>query len=206
MSERPNCLVIDGHPLVRVGVRGALGESFEVQEAASREEALELVRDVGDFDVAVVDMRTWANGQEPALSGTEAIRSMRKTEPSLGIVAHGDRAERHLASAALQAGATAYVSRTSTPEEVRRAVRAAVDQKDFVDSAVPPKGSRGTLTGRQRQILQLVADGGSIAIAARELGLSEETIKTHTRNIVTRLGARNRAHAVAIGIRTALIE
>jgi len=207
VNERPHCLVIDGHPLVRVGLRGALGDGFEVQEADSREEALGLVRDIGDFDVAVVDMRAWANGDEPSISGPDAIRSLRRTEPSLGIVAHGERAERHLATAALQAGATAYVSRTSAPEEVQRAVKAAVDQSDFVDPAVPPKGSRGILTGRQRQILQLLADGESTAaIAAGELALSEETVKTHAKNILTRLGARNRAHAVAIGIRAALIE
>lgn len=207
MSERPHCLVIDGHPLVRVGLRGTLGGGFDVQEADSREEALELVRDVGDFDVAIVDMRYWAVAAEPpSLSGHDAIRSLRKVEPCLGIVAHGERAERHLATAALQAGATAYVSRTSDPAEVRRAVTAAAEQSDFVDPAVPPRGSRGVLTGRQRQILQLLADGESTTIAAEALGLGEETVKTHTKNILTRLGAKNRAHAVAIGIRTALIE
>jgi DNA-binding NarL/FixJ family response regulator len=203
LSARPHCLVIDPHPLVRLGVRQALAGDFEVQESASRREAIELVRDIGNFDVAVVDLRCDANG---APSGGEAIRELHRAAPMLGIVAHGERAERHLASAALQAGATAYVARTAAAEEMMRAVRAALEQERFVDPDVPPKGSRGKLTQRQREILQLLADGESTMVAARELGLSEETVKTHTKHALARLGARNRTHAVAIALRESLID
>jgi DNA-binding NarL/FixJ family response regulator len=188
-------------------VRRALQESFEVQEAASRDEGVELVRDIGCFDVAVLDMRRWSSGLHPEpIGATESIRILLKTEPGLGIVAHGDRAERHLASAALQAGASAYVSRTAGTEQLRRAVQAALAQERFIDPAVPPRGSRGKLTKRQREILQLLANGESTTVAARELDLSEETIKTHTKNALARLGARNRTHAVAIAMRESLIE
>jgi two-component system, NarL family, response regulator len=198
--------VIDDHPLVRLGVREVLGNRFEVHESASREEGLDLVRDVGSFDVAVVDVRSRANGGEPRLNGTEAIRAMRRAEPGLGIVAHGERPERHLAGAALGAGAAAYLARTAAPEEMRKAVEAALADRSFVDPAVPPKGSRGKLTHRQREILQRLADGESTTAAARELGLSEETVKTHTKNLLARLGARNRTHAVAIALRESLID
>jgi DNA-binding NarL/FixJ family response regulator len=198
--------VIDGHPLVRLGVRQVLSDSFEVHETESREEAIELVRDIGDFDVAIVDMRWTRDGIEDSLSAHEAIRAMRREAPVLGIVAHGERPERHIASAALQAGACAYVARTAGPAELRRAVDAAVAQERFVDPAVPPKGSRGKLTRRQREILQLLANGESITVAARELDLSEETVKTHTKNALARLGARNRSHGVAIALRECLID
>ena len=207
LSERPQCLVIDGHPIVRLGLRGVLEDRFEVQEVRSRGEAVELVRDIGDIDVAILDMRRWAGGDHSEqLGATETIRLLLRSEPSLGIVAHGERAERHLASAALQAGASAYVSRMADTEELRRAVQAALDQERFIDPAVPPRGSRGKLTKRQREILQLLANGESTTVAARELDLSEETIKTHTRNALARLGARNRTHAVAIALRESLIE
>lgn len=205
-SARPHCLVIDGHPLVRIGVREALGGSFEIEESGSRDEAVELVRDVGSVDVAIVDLRRVSGNAEDALGGNEAIRMLRRTAPGLGIVAHGERAERHIATTALQAGATAYVARTASAEELRRAVQAAFAHEHFVDPAVPPRGSRGKLTRRQREILQLLADGESTTVAARELGLSEETVKTHTKNAVARLGARNRTHAVAIALRESLIE
>jgi DNA-binding NarL/FixJ family response regulator len=199
--------VIDGHPLVRLGVREALGDGFQVHESESREDALELIRDVGSIDVAIVDLRRWSgDGDNSEIGGNDAIRALHKVEPGLGIVAHGERPERHLASDALGAGASAYISRTAGPEDLRSAVQAALDQESFVDPAVPPKGSRGKLTRRQREILQLLADGGSTTAAARDLGLSEETVKTHTKNALARLGARNRTHAVAIALRESLIE
>jgi DNA-binding NarL/FixJ family response regulator len=199
--------VIDGHPLVRLGVREVLHERFQVHESANRSEGLDLIRDVGSIDVTIVDMRPWAAGENNAVpSGREAIRALRQVEPGMGIVAHGEAPERHIANAALQAGATAYVARTAGPEDLRRAVQAAIDQERFVDPAVPPKGSRGQITRRQREILQLLANGGSTTAAARDLGLSEETVKTHTKNALARLGARNRTHAVAIALRDCLIE
>ena len=204
-TARPQCLVIDSHPLVRLGVRETLRGGFEIHESDTRDEALEWIRDVGSIDVAIVELRRTAS-HDGALGGNEAIHELRKAEPSLGIVAHGERAERHLANAALLAGASAYVARTAGPEELRRAVQAALQQESFVDPAVPPKGSRGKLTRRQRQILQRLADGESTTVAARELDLSEETIKTHTKNALARLGARNRTHAVAIALRESLIE
>ncbi|HUB99562.1 MAG TPA: response regulator transcription factor [Solirubrobacterales bacterium] len=199
--------MIDDHPLVRLGVREVLADGFEVHETSSREEALDLVRDIGDFDVAIVDMRWRQNGDgEAAISGQETIRVLHRSSPVLGIVAHGDRPERHFASAALQAGASAYIARTAGTEELRRAVDAAAAQERFVDPAVPPKGSRGKLTQRQRQILQLLANGESTTVAARELDLSEETVKTHMKNALARLGARNRSHAIAIAMRECLID
>jgi DNA-binding NarL/FixJ family response regulator len=198
--------VIDGHPLVRLGVRNALRDGFVVDEMETRADAVELVRDIGSFDVAIVDMRRWENDGLPSLDGNDAIRALRKAKPGLGIVAHGERPERHLANSALQAGASAYLARTAAAELLMRAVNAALAQESFVDPAVPPPGSRGKLTRRQREILQLIANGESTTAASRELGLSEETVKTHTRNALARLGARNRTHAVAIALREALIE
>ncbi|HEX3737648.1 MAG TPA: response regulator transcription factor [Solirubrobacterales bacterium] len=196
---------MDIHPLVRMGVRELLATDFEVQEAVAREEALDLVRDIGDFDVAILDMGWRPNGNGASISGTETIREMQRAAPMLAIVAHGDRAERHLANAAMSAGATAYVARTAGPEQMRQAVQAAAAQERFVDGDVPPKGSRGVITRRQREILQLLADGESTTVAARKLGLSEETVKTHMKNTLARLGAKNRSHAVAIGLRESLI-
>lgn len=198
--------MVDHQPLVRLGVRQALGSGFEFQESATRSEAVDLVRDTGSVDVAIVGLRREFADDDPEMDGSAAIRALRRAAPAMGIVAQGERAERHLASAALQAGASAYVSYTAAAEEMVRAARAAIEQERFVDPAVPPRGSRGKLTHRQREILQLLSDGGSTAIAARQLGLSEETIKTHTKYALARLGARNRTHAVAIALRECLIE
>jgi DNA-binding NarL/FixJ family response regulator len=186
-------------------MRRVLQESFEIEEVANRQEAVELVRDVGGIDVAILDMSRGADA-DSLLDGREAIRILLRSEPTLGIVAHGDCTERHVASSALKAGASAYVSRAAGAEHLKRAAHAALAQERYVDPAVPPRGSRGKLTKRQREILQLLANGESTSVAARELDLSEETIKTHTKHALARLGARNRTHAVAIALRESLIE
>lgn len=206
MSDRPCCLIVDAQPLVRLGMRGLLAEDFELEEAPTCEEALEHVTDIGGVHVAVIDVAISLNGGAPTLTPREAIRRMRRAQPTLGIVAHGARPERHLANAALQAGATTYFSRCSHPDKLREAVRAAVDQKPVTDPALPPKGTRGKLTRRQRQILQLLADGESSGRVATTLGLGEETVNSHAKAILGRLEARNRTQAVAIAIRESLIE
>ncbi len=206
MGDVPRCLVVEPQPLVRLGMRRVLDAGYEIEELTSREEAVDLIRSIGDFDVVVVDIRSAAAGSSDRMNGSEAIQQLRKAGPALGIVAHGDRAERYLATQAFSAGASAYVSRGAGADELRDAVHAALEQERFLDPAVPQRGARGRLTRRQRQILQLLADGGSTTIAAEELQVSEETVRTHTKNILARLEARNRAHAVAIGLRESLIE
>jgi DNA-binding NarL/FixJ family response regulator len=203
------CLVIDAHPTVRMGVREALGNGYEIEEAVDGDGALELVTSIGDFDVAVVGLcRSGKNGQEAdGLSGTATIRALRKAQPGLGIVAHGDLAEHHAASEAIRAGATAYVAKCSPLDALSTAVEAALESERFVDpAATSGPGRRAGLTRRQRQILQLYADGQSTARVAKRLGLSTETVRTHTKAILSRLGAHDRVHAVAIALRSSLIE
>ena len=204
MSEGPRrCLVIDGQPALRLGVRGLLRGRYDVEEVDDGEAALQMLTDIGDFDVAIVDMRGAGGG----LSGMATIRALIDARPGLGIVAHATSAEAHAAAEALDAGATAYVCKSSPASQLDRAVDAAVEAERFVDHAVKPGAGRGgALTRRQREILQLYADGHSTAVAAKRLGLSPETVRTHTKAILARLGAHDRAHAVAIALRGSLIE
>jgi DNA-binding NarL/FixJ family response regulator len=200
-------MVIDTLPTVRLGVREVLGRRYEVEEAEDGTGALELLTSIGNFDVAIVDV-CHGNGvpQDDELSGTAAIRALRKAQPGIGIVAHGPHAQHHAAAEAIKAGATAYVVKSSPVEALHRAVDAAVESERFIDPAAGRPRGTPALTGRQRQILQLYADGQSTARVAKRLGLSAETVRTHTKAILSRLGARDRAHAVAIALRSNLIE
>jgi two-component system NarL family response regulator len=206
VNEDRRCLVIDVCPTVRLGVREALANRYEVEEAEDGSGALELLTSIGDFDVVVVDLCR-GNHAPDGLRGTGAIQALRKAQPGIGIVAHGPHAQQHAAAEAMRAGATAYVVKSSPVEALSEAVDAAADSERFVDPAARERArSRAALTGRQRQILQLYADGQSTTTAAERLGLSAETIRTHTKGILARLGARDRAHAVAIALRSSLIE
>jgi DNA-binding NarL/FixJ family response regulator len=186
-----------------MGVRGLLGARYDVEEAADWRGALDALTETGAFDVAVVELdgRDRPKG-EPG--GASMIRAIRKAMPGTGIVAHARRAERHSLNEALEAGASAYVAKSSPAEALERAVDAAVDSNRFVDPATNGTGS--PLTRRQREVLQLLADGVSTAGAAKRLGLSAETVRTHTKATIRRLQARDRAHAVAIALRSGLID
>jgi DNA-binding NarL/FixJ family response regulator len=207
MNDDRRCLVIDPQPTVRLGVREALADRYEVEEADTGASALELVNSIGDFDVAIVDLcRANPANLDAELFGTAAIRALRKAQPSLGIVAHGAHPEQHVATEAIRAGAMAYVVKSSPVEHLNDAVDAAAEAEKFVDPVAKGKRGRHALTRRQREILQLFADGQSTAKAAKRLGLSAETVRTHTKAILARLKARDRAHAVAIALRTSLID
>jgi DNA-binding NarL/FixJ family response regulator len=206
MSEDRRCMVIDAHPTVRLGVREVLGRRYEVEEAEDGNGALELLTSVGDFDVAIVDLCHGKGQQRDDLSGTAAIRALRKAQPGLGIVAYGPQGQDHAATEAIRAGATAYVVKSSPVEALNQAVDAAVESERFVDPAAGRSPGLAALTRRQRQILQLYADGQSTARVASRLGVSAETVRTHTKAILSRLSARDRAHAVAIALRSSLIE
>lgn len=207
MSDERRCLVIDAQPTVRLGVKGLLQDRYEVEEAEDGQGALEMLVSIGDFDVVIVELGRCAGGGNGELAGTAAITALRRAQPGLGIVAHGPRAEREVATDAIRAGATAYVAKSSPVDALSEAVEAAADAERFVDPATEGGGRRRpALTRRQRQILQLLADGHSTARAARALDLSGETVRTHTKAILARLGARDRAHAVALAMRAGLID
>ncbi len=202
MNDERRCLVIDKQPAIRLGVRGLLADSYEVEEAEDGRDAIDVITSIGDFDVAIVELAAVDRGE---LTGLAAIRALRRARPGLGIVAHGSRPERHAANGAIDAGATAYVAKSSPVTELERAVDAAAEAETFVDPAARRNGDR-QLTRRQREILQLYANGLSTEHAAQHLGLSTETVRTHTKAVLSRLEARDRTHAVAIGLRSSLIE
>ncbi len=203
MTEERRCLIIDEQPTVRLGVRRLLDDRYEVEEAEDGRGAMKVITSLGEFDVAIVQLAP----SGPGASGKSAIRKLRKAKPGIGIVAHGSRAEKHAAAEALDAGATAYVAKSSPPESLAYAVDAAVDARTYVDpAAVENRNGAPALTRRQREILQHYADGRSTAEVADRLGLSTETIRTHTKAALSRLEAKDRAHAVAIGLRSSLIE
>jgi DNA-binding NarL/FixJ family response regulator len=195
------CLVIDGHPVVRRGVRSVLASEFEVEELEDGQGASELLASVG-FDVAVVEMRSANNGSP---SGIATIRELLGAQPALGVVAFGRSPERQAVREALDAGASAYVSKASSIEVLGDAIRAASEQESFIDPIVG-QAAATTLTPRQREVLQHFADGLSTEQVAQRLGLGDETIRTHAKASLSRMSARDRTHAVAKALRANLIE
>jgi DNA-binding NarL/FixJ family response regulator len=199
------CLIIDEHPVVRQGVRALLERELggvEVADAATAESALS-DRQGQPPDVVIIDPRS---------AGAEvgALVTRLSEELASPIVVFTSNGGARLLAEALKAGVKGYVRKDSPPEDLVRAIRAAQSGDFYVDPAlsstiVLEEGDR-TLTARQREILQMLADGMQTEAVAIKLGLSTETVRTHTKRILAKLGADTRTQAVAIGIRTGLIE
>jgi DNA-binding NarL/FixJ family response regulator len=199
------CLIIDDHPVVRQGIRALLEreiDSVVVTDAATPAAAIGAAQ--GDSPhVVIVD---------PRGAGLEVGSLVADLNRELGsaIVVFTSNGGARLLSESLKAGVKGYVRKDSPPEDLVRAIRAAQSGEFYVDPAlsstiVLEEGDR-TLTARQREILQMLADGMQTEAVARRLGLSTETVRTHTKRILAKLHADTRTQAVAIAIRNGLIE
>jgi len=203
--EALRCLIIDDHPVVRQGIRALLEreiDSVVVTDAATPAAALGATRDDSP-DVVIVD---------PRGAGLEVGSLVEDLNRELGsaIVVFTSNGGARLLSESLKAGVKGYVRKDSPPEDLVRAIRAAQSGEFYVDPAlsstiVLEEGDR-TLTARQREILQMLADGMQTEAVAKRLGLSTETVRTHTKRILAKLHADTRTQAVAIAIRNGLIE
>jgi DNA-binding NarL/FixJ family response regulator len=208
-------LIVDDHPVTREGLRTALSMSDEVVEvvgeAASGEEAVKAARDLIP-DVVFMDVRM------PGMDGIEATRRIREASPDTRVILITIDESRGAISDAIQAGVSGYLLKDASPEALVDAARNAVEgnavihpqlTKTFIEE-VHLAESEGTkampLSKREREILQKVADGATTRQVATDLGISPHTVKTHLERIFEKLGANDRAQAVAIAIRTGIVR
>jgi DNA-binding NarL/FixJ family response regulator len=205
-KSSPRCMIVDDHPVVRAGVRAVLEQAFDhavVADAESIEQVGEMTANGDDPDVVIID--PWRAGVDVS----EIVSRLRDQVKAPIVVFTSDGGAR-LLSEALKAGVKGYVRKDSPSEDLVRAIEAARDGEFYVDpglssTIVLDEGDR-TLSARQREILQMLADGMQTDAVADRLGLSTETVRTHTKRILAKLEASTRTQAVAIGIRHGLIE
>ena len=204
MADTITLLVVDDHPVVRDGLRGMFtaAPGFDVLgEASGGVEAVELALRL-DPDVVLMDLRM------PGGNGVDAIAA---------LAARGSRARVLVLTTydtdtdtlpAIEAGATGYLLKDAPRDELFAAVRAAAEGRTVLSPAVasrlisrvrtPVAPVDETLSGREREVLELVAKGTSNREIAAGLFISEATVKTHLTHIYGKLGAKDRAAAVAV--------
>jgi DNA-binding NarL/FixJ family response regulator len=211
-------LIVDDHPVTREGLRTALELGDDavvvVGEASSGEEAIERAAELTP-DVVFMDVRM------PGMSGIEATRQIRAASPETKVILITIDESRGAISEAIQAGVSGYLLKDASSDALIDAARNAVEgravihpqlTKTFIEEAA--MGTPGAddaptttpLSKREREILQMVANGATTKEVARDLGISPHTVKTHLERIFEKLGANDRAQAVAIAIRTGLVE
>lgn len=201
-------MLVDDHELIRQGLRRAFertGEFDIVGEAGTLAEARAVSAQVAP-NVVVTDVRL------PDGTGLDLARELRGLHTDLGIVVLTMYAGDDTLFAALDAGASALVSKDAPAEDVVSAARhAAVSPRSFtakdlagaMQRRMQPSGPR--LTERESEILVLLADGLGVAQIARQLFISESTAKTHISRIYEKLGAANRAQAVMKAVQSGLL-
>jgi DNA-binding NarL/FixJ family response regulator len=191
-------LLADDHGVVRDGLARLLGSVPDIEvvaAAADGDQAVELAREHSP-DVVLMDLRM------PGMDGSEATRRLLESDPALNVVILTSFSERDEILGALDAGAIGYLLKDAEPDELIRGVRAAAQG----DSPLDPKaartliGSRNTaqshpLTDREQEVLQLVARGLPNKLIARELGISEKTVKAHLTTVFQRIGVTDRVQA-----------
>ena len=204
-------ILADDHCIVRQGIRALLeGAGFEVVgEAADGQEAIRLV-DTLEPDVVVLDLIM------PMLNGLDAGRQIRQRHPSIPILLLTMHTEEHHVAAALRAGIKAYLLKTQAAEDLVRAIREVMRGHVFLSAAVSRVVVEGYVSGvpapgdslapRERQVLQLVAEGNTSKEIAVLLGLSVKTVDSYRARVMEKVGVHDTASLVRYAIRNGVIE
>ena len=200
-------LIADDHEVVREGLRLALLRSPHIRvvgEAPDGETAVALA-ERRKPDVVIMDLRM------PQMDGIEATEEIASRAPDTRVLVFTAYSERALLQRGLESGARGYILKEAPHETLLRAIEKVAAGETFVDPGlmaefVSAQGQADVLTPREREILQLLADGMSNADVAAKLFISQETVKSHVRHILAKLEADTRTQAVAIALREAMID
>jgi DNA-binding NarL/FixJ family response regulator len=203
------CLAVDDHSVVRKGLSLLFEDSDELElvgVASNGEEAIEAAKRLQP-DIVLMDVRL------PGIDGISAVKRIHEVAPNVQFVVFSAYGDKRLLTDAIAAGARGYVMKGAPPEDLTRAIRTVAAGKPFIDPALSPAllmaetgSSASTLTEREREIVQLLAEGLSTEVIANRIGLSVETVKADTKRVIGKLQADTRTHAVAIALRQSLID
>jgi DNA-binding NarL/FixJ family response regulator len=207
MPNEITCLIVDDHEVVREGLRLSLSRAPHIRvigEASDGAQAIALV-ERRKPDVVIMDVRM------PGMDGLEATKGIMEKAPETAVLIFTAFSERSLLARGLDSGAKGYILKEAPHDTLLRAIEQVAKGDGYVDPALMPaflsgKDQTDMLTPREREILQLLADGMSNADAASKLFISQETVKSHVRHILTKLEADTRTHAVAIALRESIID
>jgi DNA-binding NarL/FixJ family response regulator len=198
-------LSVDDHPLLRSGIAALIDTQSDMRmvgEASNGNEAVQLHRELNP-DVTLMDL------QMPDMSGLDAIISIRTEQPAARIIVLTTYAGDVLAQRALKAGAQAYVLKSLVRMEILNTIRLVYSGEKRIQADVADELAKHTadalLTARELEVLKLVASGCANKAISAHLDINEETTKTHIKNILAKLGARDRTHAVSVGLKRGII-
>jgi len=209
MSSDPSpirILSVDDHPLIRQGVAGLVATQADmnlIAEAANGREAIQQFHRHRP-DITLMDL------QMPEMNGLDAIIAIRGEFPEARIIVLTTYAGDVQALRALKAGARAYLLKDSLHKELLATIRAVQAGKKSMSPEVSfqlaEHATDDALTPTEVRVLRLIAEGNANKEIAAQLSTSEDTVKGQVRNILSKLGAKDRTHAAMIGLKRGIIE
>ncbi len=206
-------IIADDHRIMREGVRMLLAdyEGIEVVGEADNGESLLQLLETVEVDAVLMDL------EMPGIGGLDALAHLDARFPDVAVVILSMHDRPDFVRQAITRGAGGYLLKSASREEVIRALETVVAGGSYVqqelvaplvagigEEAVEP--SKFRLTNRELQVLELMALGRDTQAMASEMGVAEATVRTHVKNLFTRLGVHSRAEAVAVSLREGLIS
>jgi DNA-binding NarL/FixJ family response regulator len=207
-------MLADDHRMLREGLRRSMADQgFDVVgEARDGEEAVRLADDVRP-DVILMDVTM------PEMDGVEATRQIKKDQPDVRIVMLTMHADQEVLASAIRAGASGYLVKDCSTEEIASAVRMAASGETALSPQLaasmldevrkldqPQNEDDRIITKREEEVLQLIADGCSTPEVAERLFISQKTVKNHLASIYQKLDARDRTQAVLQAVRMGIVH
>jgi NarL family two-component system response regulator LiaR len=212
VTEGIRILLVDDHAVVREGLRGFLELQDEFEIVGEAEDGEEAVREAERLrpDVILMDLVM------PGLDGVGAMQALRESLPEARVIVLTSFADDDRLLPAIQAGAAGYLLKDAQPAELARAVRAAHAGEALLDPSVaarlvdaiaqaPGDDPGERLTPREREVLGLIAQGRPNKLIARELEISEKTVKAHVGRVLEKLGVSDRTQAALYAVRAGLV-
>jgi len=205
-SKPIRILIADDHPVLRYGIARLVGAEPDMElvaQASTGQEAIEQFR-LHQPDVTLMDL------QMPGMNGIEAMIVIRSEFPNARIIVLTTYAGDVQVTRALKAGARAYILKGRLAGELLETIRAVhAGQKRItpqVAAELAEHAGESGLTEREMEVLRLIAAGNANKEIAAQLSISEETVKSRVSNILSKLGANDRTHAVTIALKRGIIE
>ena len=211
--SRITLFLVDDHTAVRAGVRVMLEAERDLAVAGEAGDGAEALREIAVIrpDVVLLDLAM------PGIGGLDAIPEIRAASPRTAILVFTMHANAAYVTAAMRAGARGYLLKSARQADLITAIRAVHGGHGYLQPEITGPllrrvvadervaAGQGALSAREVQVLEAVADGKSNKEIAAAIGIAEDTVKTHLRRLFEKLGASDRAQAVAIALRQRII-
>jgi DNA-binding NarL/FixJ family response regulator len=216
VAEQITVLIAESMPLVREGLMAALSEDPNIEVVGVAEDGLAAVEAAKRLRPRVVIM----GSQLQHVDGIQGTRLIKTEQPDVNVLVIGTSEEDSVIFSAVEAGAIGYLLQDIAPEDLREAIHSVCNGMTMVHPRIMRKmvhrltllsqkvgpGRIGALTERELQVLLAMASGRTDKQIARQISVTESTVKSHIRTVFHKTGSNNRAQAVALAIRIGLIR